>query len=42
MREVGKHIAIVQSGHGELGDDHLQEGGEGRKNAKLLGVKTES
>jgi len=39
---MGEHVAIVQSGHGELGDDHLQERREGRENAKLLGVETES
>ena len=42
MREMRQYVAIVQSSHCELRDDHLQEGREGRENAKLLGVETES
>ena len=42
MRKVGEHVTLVQSSHGELGDDHLQERRESRENAKLLGVETES
>lgn len=42
MGKVGEHIAIVQSGHGELRDNHLQERRESRENAKLLGVEAES
>ena len=42
MREMGKHVALVQSGHGEFGDDHFQERREGREDAKLVGVETKS
>ena len=42
MREVGQHVAFVQTGHGELGNDHLQERREGRENAKLFGIEAES
>ena len=42
MGEVREHVAFVQSGHGKLRDNHFQERGESRENAKLLRVETES
>ena len=37
-----KDIAVVETGHGNLGNDHLQEGRESRKDTRLSFLKTKS
>lgn len=39
---MAQNVTIVQPGHGYLGDDHLQESRECRKDAELVRCKTES
>jgi hypothetical protein len=40
--EVTEDVALVETSHGELGDDHLQERRERRENTELLLVESES
>jgi len=42
MREVAKNIAVVQAGHGDLRDNHLEESGERREDTELVGVEAET
>ena len=42
MREVAEKVAEVEAGRGDLGNHHLEESGEGREDAKLLSIKTET
>lgn len=42
MRKVAKNVAVVQASHGDLGDNHFQEGGEGGENTELALVETET
>jgi len=39
MREVTQDITIVETGHCNFGNNHLEESREGRKNAKFIDVK---
>ena len=39
---MAQDIAEVETSHSDFGDDHLQEGGESREDAKLLLVETET
>ena len=40
MREMGEDIAVVQSCHGDLRNNHLKERREGGENAELVSVET--
>jgi len=42
MREVAKEVAVIQPGHGDLGDTHLKESGKGGEDTLLLFVETET
>ena len=42
VREVAENVAEVETSHGDFGNDHLQEGGEGGEDAELLLVETET
>ena len=42
MGEVGEHVGLVEPGHGDLGDDHLLEGGEGAEDALPAGLGAEA
>jgi hypothetical protein len=42
VREVAEKVAVVQAGHGKLGDHHLKESGEGGENTLLILVETET
>ena len=37
-----KNVTEVETSHGDLGDDHLKEGGEGREDAEFVLVKSKS
>ncbi len=39
---MAEHIAIVQPRHRDLRHDHLEEGREGRKDAKLVGLEAKA
>lgn len=39
MREMTENVAVVQPSHGDLRNNHLQEGRESRKDAKLVFVE---
>lgn len=39
---MAEDIAVVQSSHGNLGHDHLEEGREGREDTKLVLVEPKS
>jgi hypothetical protein len=39
---MAEHVAIVQACHGDLGNDHLKEGGKGGKDAELVGFKAKA
>jgi hypothetical protein len=40
--EVGEYVAAVEAGHGELGEQHLLEGGEGPEDALRSGAGAEA
>ena len=42
VREMREDIAVVETGHGDLGDNHLQEGGKGGEDARLSLLETKS
>ena len=42
MREVAENVAEVEAGHGDFGDDHLEESTEGREDTELVLVETET
>ena len=42
MRKVRKNVAVIKTGHGELGNDHFQESTESRKNTKFVFIETET
>ena len=42
VREVREDVAVVEAGHGELGDDHLEEGAEGAEDTELLRIEAET
>ena len=39
---MAQDVAEVETSHSDLGDDHLQEGGESREDAEFLLVETET
>lgn len=42
MRKVAENIAIVQSCHSDLRNNHLKECREGGENPKLVSIETEA
>lgn len=42
MGEMRENVAVVQTCHSDLRDDHLQESGECREDTKLVLVESES
>lgn len=39
---MGKDVAVVETGHGKLGNNHLEESRESREHAKFFCVETET
>ena len=37
-----EYVAVIQARHGDLRNDHLEEGGEGREDTKLVRFKTKA
>ena len=42
MREVAENIAVVQSCHGDLRNNHLKECREGGENTELVSIEAEA
>src|SRR5262245_48582177 len=42
MRKMTKYVAVIESSHGDLRYDHLQESRESRENSELVVIKTET
>ena len=42
VREVAKHIAEVETRHGDFGDDHFKEGTESGEDTELILVETKA
>ena len=39
---MAKNVTVVQTGHGELRDDHLQERRESREDTELVRIESET